>query len=400
VADVRRVHRWVRLLAIAALLAACGESEDPAPGPVGASGPEGRPAEESGWHALEAAPIGARYDAHAFWTGGEVLVIGGTVEPPCPPNADCFQPVVALTDGAAYDSSAKSWREIADAPFPLHLGSGAVVDDVLYVLVPPLPGEADPLPGALLAYHVTDDRWEQLEGPPDDEWGSLTLAAAGSDLIAYRGSHETPGLDFRFDPETGDWQELPVDPVAPSFDRSLVWTGSELVLIGVELVEQPGSSEPPIYRAAALDLDSGAWHRMPDSEIVVWNPAWTWSDGSIVNASIGGADGGAVNGWGRTYPFGGVLDPETGEWSALPDPPAEPGPFPGIATGGGPYVVSSEGWVLHTPTGAWAALQRPPDAPDEGEARVWAGDRLIVWGGVRWAGDDPTILDGGWEWLP
>jgi hypothetical protein len=33
-------------------------------------------------------------------------------------------------------------------------------------------------------------------------------------------------------------------------------------------------------------------------------------------------------------------------------------------------------------------------------ATVWTGDRLVVWGGVEWAGEQATILDRGFAWRP
>jgi hypothetical protein len=66
--------------------------------------------------------------------------------------------------------------------------------------------------------------------------------------------------------------------------------------------------------------------------------------------------------------------------------------------GGREAVVSYQGWVLHVPIQAWAALPRPPGAPDE--AAAWAGDHLLVWGGVSWEDTEATILEEGWIWTP
>ena len=38
--------------------------------------------------------------------------------------------------------------------------------------------------------------------------------------------------------------------------------------------------------------------------------------------------------------------------------------------------------------------------PSEGEAITWAGDRLLVWGGVRWDAGEPTSLAAGSIWKP
>lgn len=220
-------------------------------------------------------------------------------------------------------------------------------------------------------------------------------------LIGYSGSQEKGvEADLLFDPTAGTWSDLPADPLVPSFDRVVVWTGRELVLLGLAVVPNPNSEKPALYRAAAFDLASGAWRRLPDSEVVGWNPTWYWAGGRIVNASLGSADGGEVNNWGRRFPFGGVLTLPAGEWSPLPDTPAETGPYQGLSVGGPEDVVSGDGWVLHVSTGTWTELPRPPQPADQGEAAVWADDRLIVWGGVRWKGAEWTVLDDGWAWVP
>jgi hypothetical protein len=58
---------------------------------------------------------------------------------------------------------------------------------------------------------------------------------------------------------------MPGDPLAPSFDRQYVWTGSSLVLLAAELVPNPGSDGPSFQRAAVLDLETRTWERLPDA---------------------------------------------------------------------------------------------------------------------------------------
>ena len=88
----------------------------------------------------------------------------------------------------------------------------------------------------------------------------------------------------------------------------MAWSGQELLLFDHELVPNPGSEKPSITRAAALDLESGSWRRLPDSEILASGP-WVIDDGRLINPMLGSADGGDSNGWGRSYPYGGILDP-------------------------------------------------------------------------------------------
>jgi hypothetical protein len=373
-------------LALALGLAACGSEASESP-----VGPRG-------WQTLPASPLSARHAAHAFWTGSEVLVLGGSDAEPCPPNADCPPPdEPPLSDGAAFDPAAVSWRPIAPAPVPLGYATGAVVDRVLYLWVPAVdrPG-AEP---AFLAYGVTDDRWTTLEPPPGGA-EATRVTAMGSRLLAYHGSQEGQVFaDLVFDPAAGAWFDLVGDPIAPAYDRSAVWTGRELVVLGIRLDPSRPANAPPVYSAAAFDPPSESWRRLPDSEVAGYNPAWLWAGGSIVNASIGSADGGEINNWGRAFPFGGVLTPPAGEWSSLPDPPGRQGAYAGLSAGGGEHVVA-DGWALHVPTGRWTELTRPLNSADGGEAVAWAGDRLVVWGGIRWIDDDPVLLDSGWSWVP
>jgi hypothetical protein len=381
------VPRLRRLALIATVaLAGCGAQDEPSE----------QPPAENGWQPLPASPLSPRADAHAFWTGSQVLVVGGTDDVRCPPNADCVDRAPPLSDGAAYDPGTETWTELPDAPVPLGIASGGVVDGTLYLWVP---GFEQGGRTAFLSITPGDDAWVEREAPfgPDP---SMDLVAAGDQLVAYQGTQEA-GVepDLSYDPETERWSELPPDPLTPAFDRQLLWTGDALVLLGHELVAQPNSAEPSLVLAARLDLANGAWERYPDSESL--GGPWGWTGDRIVNAAIGGADGGQVNNWGRTYPWGGVLDPATGSWSDLPGSPDVAADATGIWAAGGGWTISGDGWAFHDGSSTWVALRRPgAGAADEGQAAVWADDRLLVFGGARIINGRYVLVDGGWSWIP
>lgn len=356
----------------------------------------------SSWTRVPASPLSPRFGALALWVGQRVVVVGGSASDPCPPGAACVPPSEPpLSDGATFDPQSATWQRIADAPVPIRWASGAVVDDALYLWVPASEGEPEAHP-AFLSYDVAEDRWDELPMPPVvDGWWPF-LASYGHRIVAYQSSQEVRVLaDLVFDPTTGTWSELPRDPLVPSFDRSMVGTDAGLVLIGIENVPQPGSDGPAVYRAAVLDPATGAWRRLPDSEIAGYDPSWFSAGGVVVNPTLGTSDGGEVNAWERAYPHGGILDPALGTWSPLPDPPpstAGEWSFPPVAVGGSEYVSSFSGWALHVPSGRWFELSQPPGRADEGQAITWADDRLFVWGGVAWEGPEPAILGDGWLW--
>jgi hypothetical protein len=131
-------------------------------------------------------------------------------------------------------------------------------------------------------------------------------------------------------------------------------------------------------------LEDGTWRRLPEQEVVIggWLD-WSWTGDRIVCATTQRADGGEVNGFGRSIPHGGYLDPASGRWSELPTAPQRELPHPGgPLAAGGRWIANREGLVLDTERDRWLLLPRQPDAPDQDEAAAWAAGRLVVWGGA------------------
>jgi hypothetical protein len=377
-----------RLSLIATLVASAGCA--------GQIEPSEEPRAEVGWQPLPASPLSPRANALAFWTGTSVLMMGGTDDVSCPPNADCVDREPSLRDGAAFVPETGTWSALPDAPVPLGYASGGVVAGTLYLWVPGFEMGART---ALLSYTPGDRAWVELEAPFGAE-SPMSLVAAGGRLIAYQDTHEA-GVepDLMYDPETDRWTELPPDPLRPAFSRQMIWTDGALVLLGHELVDQPGSAEPSRVLAARFGLEDGAWERYPDSEVI--GGPWGWTGDRLVNAAIGSADGGQVNNWGRAHPYGGIFDPASGTWSELPDTPDVLGEVTGFWATGGGWAISGDGWAFHAGSSSWVALRRPAAGmAEEGQAAVWAGDRLFVFGGSRIVNEQYVLVEGGWSWFP
>jgi hypothetical protein len=257
----------------------------------------------------------------------------------------------------------------------------------------------------LLALDLVTRTWSALPPPPvvgDD----LQLVATGGRLVAAYGEvGRTDALDLAYDPRTRRWGPLPVAPLAPSFDRRMVWTGEHLVLVVSPQDEEQG---PPFKRAAVLD--DGQWRVLPEQQVVVFGSTdWSWTGDRVVSASTYEADGGETNGYGRPYPSGGYLDPQDGTWSELPPAPdrhARPTQRPPYAAGGR-WVANGEELVLDTERETWLVLSEQPDGADQDASAAWAAGRLVVWGGatgVRPAPEPPApgarLLDSGAVWTP
>lgn len=350
----------------------------------------------AGWVEMAPSPLSARRAAHAYEVGERLLIIGGTEAEPCPANADCLEAKEPpLTDGAIYDPATNTWERIAEAPLPLGYGSGTVIGDTLYVRIYTYGSSSSELKEAFLSYDAGNDRWTQLELPPVGT--PVALTAADDKVIAYQTTQED-GVrpDLSFDPATGRWSKLPRDPLEPSFDRSMVWTDQGLVLLGIESVPNPGAEGPAVYRAAILR--GNEWERLPDSEVIGWDPeAWAWSGRYVINASTESADGGEVGNWGRAYPAGGMLDPATGEWIDLPQPPGEPErtSFYASSERG---MVRGTNQVFDAKALTWVTMPELPNAPESESAHTWVGDTFFVWGGTRYRGNEGSLVGTGWMW--
>jgi hypothetical protein len=313
--------------------------------------------------------------------------------------------VPALADGAAYDPRTGSWRSLARAPVPIADATGVVVGTSAFVWIPGDPRR----PGssrAFLEYRIDGDTWRRLRPPSRDPDRQHSILAAGDRIVALSGTDEQGEQpDLVYDAASDRWRELPADPLSPSFDRTAAWSGRELILFAKDLVPNPGSERPALVRAAALDLGEGTWRPLPDSE-TLGAGRWVAVQGRLFDPALGGADGGEVNGWGRTYPNGGILDPASGEWSSLPDPPTTGDPparelGSGILTASGGEYWGHRGWILDATGERWIEIPVLDDRDAMvSRTAVAAGDALLVFGGTRWAGRQGTLLDEAWIWSP
>lgn len=355
------------------------------------------------WEQLPSAPLSPRARTVRVWTGDELLVVGGDTFA-CPANANCVAPDdPPLADGAALDPATGRWRAIAAAPLPFAAASTAVVAGNVYFLF----GERA-RGETFLRYSLRADSWTELSPPGGTGW--YQLVAAGDTVLAVSGSDEGgPRPDLAFDAEEGVWRELPDDPLPRTYGRSAVWSAPYLYTFAKELVPDPGADGPSLVLAARLDLGTGEWERLPDSEIIGYGP-WLAVGDLLVSPGLGGADGGEVGNWGRRYPDGGIFDAAALEWRSLPVAPEGAAQSAGAFGDGGAWYGSTGGLVLDVERGVWVDMPRLPDDGD-GDVRevAAASTAAVVVGGVRWLSDaeetaplstQAELLSDTWIWRP
>jgi hypothetical protein len=245
-----------------------------------------------------------------------------------------------------------------------------------------------------LSYRIGSDRWRRSRPPARDTRVSYRLLGAGRRLIAVGGGHGRPPFLML---DGTRWRRLPPDPLGRANARSAAWSGEELVAFACG--PSDGNS-PCLARAAAYDFGTRTWRRLPDSEINMMIGVWVaGGEGRIVNPTLGSSDGGETNGWGRSYPNGGILDVGSGTWSELPDPPSE-NHWEGAAvlTADGGHYGAPNGYVLDTTTQTWQRIPRLPEV--QSRTVVAAGRDLFVFGGARFERFKGILLANAKTWSP
>lgn len=400
--DRRNRRRWVGAGAVAAGVAAvlvggslvAGTLSDSDEGPAF----EGSQA-DSGWTRIAESPLSPRDGEVAVWSGSEMIVVGGSDQPPCPPNADCVGPSAdqRLRDGAAYDPKTDTWRAIAAAPQSVTYAQVVWAGDEAIVLVPEIVPQTDgdvAQPAATLAYDPTKDKWRRLDDPP--ALYGILASGTGDQPVFWESEETARGGDWMLDPESGAWSRLPDDPFPVTFDRSYTWDGQEFIFTAL-LSSDVDSEGEDFYQMARLDPGSREWEVVGETPVTFGDPNWFVTQGQLVNPTA------PADGLGDAP--GGVLDLESGEWRPVAHPAPEDGtrltcdlPRVGIAgdwiVGGGSVLVS-----VDPDTTAYApSCDQVAGTPQVG---VWTGQELIVYGatdesfkhyltiGLRWTPPAP-----------
>lgn len=375
----------VALVAVSVAVVSGGDPDpvDPALPPS----PAPAPVTAAGWTRAASGPLSPRYGPLMVGVGSRVLVLGGHSTAPCPPGADCIDPDDLLTDAAVYDVEADVWAEVSDPPVSV-VGAGAVAADHVVVLGT----DRD-----WVSYDPVGDTWESLPSPPVTSYGPEVAL----DGLVYARTADRARDVLVLDLASRSWSTIPADPLVPRLtDTSLFATDAGVVLAGVNY-DEAAPDEPTLQQADVWD--GSTWRRLPPTGQI--GPFYHWTGSHLVGLERGSADGGAVNGWDRAYPFGGRLDPVSGAWSPVSGLPSSFGSVDGawsVEAAAGPWMAAS-GFVYDDVVGVVAELGRPGSPVDTELAGAWADGRLVVFGGYdedRRSSGAAALSSETWVWTP
>ena len=386
-------RRFAVAITFAALIAACtGVDETGEPSPslqpsttTRASAPAPFNGFDTGWSRLPDPPLLARGGASAAWTGTDIIVAGGWAFT-CPPGADCAPPEdPGFSDGAAYRIADGSWRPIADAPAPFWHGATVALDGDVFILTNCASPGCDPAVG-LLRYRPTDDEWDAY--PPPGR-GFFGLTAANSPVVAYSTSDENDEVsDWRFDPASAEWTEIPDDPLPRSFDRHVVAVGDDLLVFASPLDWDDDGARP--ISGARYAASTMTWSELPDTAASGFQ-AWAVDRSVVINPHFATASGG-------------VFDSVTNAWAPLPAQPRGgtwDNDLAGVLGTSDAVFASPKGWVLDLAAARWIEVQPLDDRVDFSDATAVAavGRDLFIFGGERWTDQGAGgLLNDAWVW--
>ena len=200
------------------------------------------------WRNLARSPLAGSQHPVGAWTGRELVVFVGGLDPDGKPWPARF------ARAAAYNPVTNTWRRIA--PLPEERGGANAIWDGREVLVV---GGAGPAragkPGAPartgFAYNPATNRWRRLPPMESGRMGAVAVWA-GKRLLVWGGQTNPLGAakpvipphGVAYDPKANGWSPLPQAPLLGRLDPTAVWTGRTLIVWGGETsVCRPGARQ-------------------------------------------------------------------------------------------------------------------------------------------------------------
>ncbi len=201
------------------------------------------------WRKLARSPLAGSQQPTGAWTGRELVVFVGSLDPDGKPWP------ARLARAAAYNPATDTWRRIPPLPAPRY-GANAVWDGREVLVVGGTgPSRAGPAPTVAVgfAYNPATNRWRRLPRMESGRIGAATVWT-GTRLLVWGGqtgrggatAYSIPAHGLAYDPRTNRWSPLPPAPIYGRSDPTAVWTGRAMIVWG------GGQSNPPFTDGAAF----------------------------------------------------------------------------------------------------------------------------------------------------
>jgi hypothetical protein len=332
------------------------------------------------WETLTPAPLEARTDEVAVATDDEMIIWGGT-----------GVSGTKLSDGAAYDFDTGTWRTLAPSPLSPRAKALAVWTGTEVVVWGGSVGTREGLSDGA-AYDPASDTWRPLPRFQNAKARSdRTVAVWTGDEIVLVGVTPNPVANpafdtLAFDPITERWRGV-ATLEDPGFGiRRAVWTGEQVVVTTASVDETIRIERfDPVRTAGPVQVDTSRT-TVPGFEVTA-EAVWTGDRVALVGLVTPGV----------------LIDPATGDTTPLDAAdPAVPYQYPTVLLDGG--IVSVGDRWLDLASGTWHDAAPIPEPERYGSVGVSHDHRLYLRGGSGCEPDaacDHIALPGtGLIWTP
>lgn len=377
-------------------------------------------ASSSEWTPIAQAPLTARGDHLAVWTGSEMIIWGGNAMLERQPGDDrksdgySYDPKTGTktfiifeiySDGAAYDPAAGEWRELPPPPIDGGVAQEAVWTGrelLLWLTLDVQEGDSDEqLAGA--AYDPIANSWRRIPAHPYGSEYAYATVWTGEEMIIAAGidySGNKPPRGAAYNPTSNTWRELSSSRVAPPDWTNAAWAGHEMIVWG-----GGGACEgcPPWSGGFAYNPAADTWRELPAAPIADRaNFEAVWTGGELI------VWGGQAGPYGRSD--GAAYEPRSDTWRPITDGPLRPRYWASTVWTGkevliwggynayapkGARSVFGDGAAYDPETDSWRPLPDSPLDPRCGHSAIWAQTQMIVWGGTEHCGSvGPRDSDG------
>lgn len=190
------------------------------------------------WTKIAAAPLSARLHPSFAWTGSELLVWGGQGDIV---EGDGFSHPKYLVDGAAYDPSSDSWRKLPKAPIAGRYGERSfwTGKEMLVVGGERWDADGDVVLKDAAAFNPSSGSWRTFAWDAGDR-EDFPVVWTGTELVVWGGYRMVPeGEGFgvipikegiAVDPSDGSIRTLPDAPIAARYGHAMAWLGDRLFI--------------------------------------------------------------------------------------------------------------------------------------------------------------------------
>lgn len=360
-------------------LAAFGRGDDRGTPDLEASSAD-PPTDFGVWRPIADAPIEARPYAASAWTGTEAVFWAGS----------SLSRGFAYSDGAAFDPTTDSWRELT-VPGWGHPGLDSVFfDGDLYALAKGGGTRFDPVNGTWVDLPEVDDMYLAAAVATDDAvWGlgPTSVNPAGQPDVAIA----------RYEPSTDSWVYSTVfegtdetsEIVAglTQLETQVIWTGKEIVAWN------------GTQGGVAFDPATEQWRTISPPTVASGAP----TDGVVAVTDTGVALLAEVDRTnGQSQWDVALRDGDKWSWRDSRITIQSPDTVSVVAAGDWVVIFSELDSPIteHVPSGEWVTHGNGPLAGVTAPNAVWTGTQLVVWGGVVNPSNNTTETSIGATWTP